>query len=168
MANLGSQFDATQVQPQEPFAVIPGGKYKMQIVASEIRVTASGDGQYLWLEHEIIDGEYAGRKLWNNLNLWNNNQQAVEIAQRTLSAICHATGQLHVEDSEDLHFKPMEVTVRVRPAGPDKKGVQRDASNDIRGYEAASGAAPSRPAQTTAPAPAAPAPSAASMPWKRK
>lgn len=173
MAQLGGTFDATQVQPQEAFAVIPAGKYKAQIVASEIRATNDGAGQYLWFEIEILEGDCQGRKLWDRLNLWNNNTQAVEIAQRTLSAMCHATGQLHVEDSEALHFKPMLVTVRVRPAGPGKDGKQYDASNEIRGYEAVGAvahAAPAMAALATAPlaqAPA-PAPSAAAMPWKRK
>lgn len=172
MARLGATFDATQVEPNQPFAVIPAGKYKAQIVASEIRATNNGAGQYLWFELDILDGEHAGRKLFERLNLWNDNAAAVEIAQRTLSAICHATGQLHVEDSEALHFKPMLVTVRVRPAGPGKDGKSYDASNEIRGYEAANGAAPapvaSAPAAHAARAAPAPAPSAAAMPWKRK
>jgi hypothetical protein len=46
----------------------------------------------------------------------NNNPKAVEIAQQTLSAICRATGQLQVSDSEQLHLKPMTITVAVRPA----------------------------------------------------
>lgn len=178
MAQLGGVFDATQVQPQEAFSVIPAGKYKAQIVASEVRATNNGAGQYLWFEMEILDGEAQGRKLWDRLNLWNDNATAVEIAQRTLSAMCHATGQLHVEDSEALHFKPMLVTVRVRPAGPGKDGKQYDASNEIRGYESPHGvshtggtpapaATPGTMASTTPSSPA-PAPSAASMPWKRK
>ena len=158
MANLGN-FDATQVQPNQPFEVIPGGKYPVQIVASEMKLTSDGDGQYLSLEHEIIDGQYKGRKLWNNLNLKNRNPQTVEIAQRELSAICHATGKLHVADSEDLHFIPMLVTVRHKPAGPDKNGVHREAKNEIKGYEPMSGAAP-RPAVQTRPAVVAAAPAA--------
>lgn len=169
MAQLGATFDATQVEPNQPFTVIPAGKYKAQVVASEIRATNNGAGQYLWFEMEILEGDQQGHKLWDRLNLWNDNATAVEIAQRTLSAMCHATGQLHVEDSEALHFKPMIVTVRVRPAGPGKDGKQYDASNEIRGYEAVNGAAPAAPTHQAAPAPApAPAPSAAAMPWKRK
>ena len=171
MAQLGGTFDSTQVQPQEAFAVIPAGKYKAQIVASEIRATNNGNGQYLWFEIEILEGDCQGRKLWDRLNLWNDNATAVEIAQRTLSAMCHATGQLHIQDSEALHFKPMLVTVRVRPAGPGKDGKQYDASNEIRGYEAASGGAPQQMAAAPVAAPTAapaPAPSAAAMPWKRK
>ncbi len=56
-----------------------------------------------------------GRKLFDRLNLVNANAQTVEIAQRTLSAICHATGRLQVQDSEDLHLIPMLADVTVKP-----------------------------------------------------
>ena len=57
----------------------------------------------------------------------NPNPLTVEIAQRTLSAICHAVGKLKVSDSPELHLIPMWVQVRVRPP----KG-EYDASNVIR------------------------------------
>lgn len=160
MAQLGGTFDATQVAPSQAFSVIPAGKYKVQITDSDMKPTKDGNGQYLWLEMEILDGEYHGRKLWDRLNLVNPNQQAVEIAQRNLSALCHATGKLHVSDSQDLHFIPVVASVKVRPAKGDY-----DASNEIRGYEAAGNVTPmSRPA---APAAAAPATST-TAPWKQR
>lgn len=168
MAQLGHTFDATTVAPQEAFALLPAGDYLAQIIASDMRPTKDGNGQYLWLELEIMDGENAGRKTWDRLNLVNGNSQTVDIAQRALSAICHACGKLKVDDSEDLHFIPMCVTVRVRPAKGDYA-----ASNEIRGYKTAdeykgggggqSGAtrtAPSSSRPANAPAPSVPA-------WKR-
>jgi hypothetical protein len=142
MAELS--FDATQIDPSQQFEAIPPGKYKVQIVASEMRPTKDGNGQYLWLEQEILEGEYQGRRLWDRLNLANANAQAVEIAQRTLSALCHAVGELHVADSEQLHFKPLIATVRVRAA---RDGY--DASNEIRGYESAGTVAAKPAAQNT-------------------
>lgn len=162
MAQLGGTFDATQVAPNQPFEVLPAGKYKVQVVDSDMRPTKDGTGQYLWLEMEILDGDYQGRKIWDRLNLVNANQQAVEIAQRSLSALCHATGKLHVSDSADLHFIPVIATVKVRPA----KG-EYDASNEIRGYETAGNVTPmSRPAAASASA-AAPTANAAA-PWKQR
>lgn len=163
MAQLGGTFDATQVAPSQPFEVIPAGKYKVQVTDSDMRPTKDGDGKYLWLEMEILEGEYQGRKIWDRLNLVNQNQQAVEIAQRSLSALCHATGKLHVTDSEALHFIPVVATVKVRPP----KG-EYGASNEIRGYEPAGAAVTQmRPAATSATA-AAPAATSTSAPWKRK
>lgn len=167
MAEL--QFDASTVDPNQPFEVIPAGKYPCQVVASEMRATKDGSGQYLWLELEIIDGDCQGRKLWDRLNLANSNAQAVEIAQRTLSALCHAVGELHVSDSEQLHFKPLVATVRVRPARENY-----DASNEIRGYEPmGSGKAATAAAKNAFKPPAAAAPAAAAgstsktPPWRQ-
>lgn len=162
MAQLGGTFDATQVAPNQPFEVLPPGKYKVQVTDSDMRPTKDGTGQYLWLEMEILDGEYQGRKMWDRLNLVNQNQQAVEIAQRSLSALCHATGKLHVSDSQELHFIPVIATVKVRPAKGDY-----DASNEIRGYEAAGNVTPmaSRPAAASATSAAA---TPASAPWKKR
>jgi Protein of unknown function (DUF669) len=172
MAFLGGTFDANSVEPSAPIEVLPPGKYPAQIVNSEMRETKTG-GQMLWLEMEIVDGTAKGRKLWDRLNLVNSNTTAVEIAQRTLSAICHAAGKLQVSDSEELHFKPMLVTVKVRPAGPDKQGVQREAQNEIGGY-AALGSAPVAQPVAARPAPVAPvarpasaAAAASAPPWRR-
>src|SRR4051794_7312129 len=120
MAFLGSTFDATQVEPNTAFEVIPAGKYHVQIVKSEMRDTKSGNGQFLWMELSIMDGPHANKRLFERLNLVNQNEQAVEIAQRTLSAICHATGQMSVSDSEQLHHRSLIASVKVRPEGPDK------------------------------------------------
>ena len=177
MARFDTAFDATGIEPTTGYDVLPAGKYRAQIVESEMRVTRNGMGQFLWLMLDIIEGQYQGRKLFDQLNLVNSNPQTVEIAQRTLSAICHAVGQVHVSDSEQLHFKPLIVTLKVEPAGNDKYGVYREARNKVAGYSAANagtatGTAP-RPA-TPGPRPAAAAPppaarpgAAATPPWRR-
>ena len=126
MAQLGGTFDASQVDPNQPHETLPPGEYRVQIISSEMRVTKAGTGQYLFMELEILDGVMAGKKLFDRLNLVNPNRQAEEIAQRTLSAICHAVGRMQVTDSEELHFKPLVVKVVV-----DKEGY-----NQTKGYKA--------------------------------
>ena len=117
MARFDTSFDATSVEPTTAYELLPAGKYRAQIVESEMRVTRNGMGQFLWLMLDILDGEQKGRKIFDQLNLVNPNPTTVEIAQRTLSAICHATGQLQVADSEQLHFRPMLVSVKFEPEG---------------------------------------------------
>lgn len=157
MANIGA-FDATQVQPSEgrDFTPLPAGKYPAMITASDLKPTKAQTGHYLSLEFTVTEGEHQGRKVFTNLNLDNPNQQAVEIAQRDLSAICHAVGKLTVTDSAELHDIPLTINVKVRPAKGDYP-----ASNDITKYEKAGVVA-----QTPAAQPAAAAPAAA-PPWKR-
>ena len=92
----------------------------------------------------------------------NANPQTVEIAQRQLSALCRAVGQMQVTDSEQLHFRPMTVTLKYRPAGPDKSGVHREARNEIGGYAPAD----QRPAASPPASPRAAA-AVATPPWRR-
>lgn len=173
MASLNGTFDASAVEPSAPREIIPPGDYVVQIVESEMAETKSGSGQMLKLTMDILEGPYAGRKLWDRLNLVNPNQQAVEIAQRTLSAICHATGRLQVSDSEQLHFIPMIAAVKVKAAGPDRQGVHREAQNEVGGYKPVTGGAGRAPAphqaprQQAAPPPAQAKPATAAPPWRR-
>jgi hypothetical protein len=105
----------------------------------------------------VIDGQHKGRLIWDRLNLDNPNPQAVEIARRDLSAICRAVGVITPRDSTDLHDKPCEVKLTVRPA----KGEYGPA-NEVKGYRASSGGA-------TGSAATAPATGGATKtpPWKK-
>jgi hypothetical protein len=172
MARLGETFDATTVEPNKPFEPLPPGRYVAQIVNSEMRPTKDGMGQLLWVELDVLEGEYAGRKLFDRLNLINNNPTTVEIAQRTLSAICHAVGKMQVDDSEQLHLIPLIADVRVQPP---KNGY--DASNTFRYTPLEQQplprpvASPARPAVAARPAApvASPVPAAkiGTAPWRR-
>ena len=130
MANIGPNgFDATQVEPTTDFDTLPAGRYTAEISDSDIRTNSKGTGEYLWLEFTILDGPFAGRKLWSQLNLVNPSAQAVEIAQRELSAICHAVGKLRVQDSIELHNIPLEINVKV------KNSPEYGPQNIIRGFK---------------------------------
>ena len=112
MANLNG-FNANNVKPSQSFDPLPAGKYLATITASEMLPTNNGNGQFLKLEFVVAEGEHKGRKLWSRLNLNNPSAQAVEIAQRQLSAICHAVGVLEPRDSVDLHNLPLMVKVKI-------------------------------------------------------
>lgn len=172
MASLN--FNAASVAPNLAFDPLPPGWYVAMIDESEMKPTKDGTGAYLQIRLNILDPNYANRKVYDRLNLHNSNQVAVNIAQATLSAICHATGRIQVMDSTELHGIPLEVKLSVRNAD-----ANYNATNEVKGYRAVgtgnTGAAtvqPSSPAAapTSAPAPAyaptsaptsAPAPAAA-------
>ena len=136
MANLGMLFNSDEVEANQPFDLLPAGKYVAMITANEVRATKDESGSFLWLEMDIIEGPYQGRKLWDRLNIWNTSEDAARIAQSTLSAICKATGVVAVEDADHLMHKPILVTVKVRPERTDKKtGNHYDAQNEVKGYQ---------------------------------
>jgi hypothetical protein len=162
MANLGATFDATAIEPIQSLEVLPPGNYTAQIVNSDIRLTKDGEGHYLFLEIDVLEGPCQGRKLFDRLNLKNAKSQTVEIAKRTLSAICHATGCMQLKDSKELHMIPFLAIVTVQPP---KNGYGE--TNKIR-YQQLQPAT-SAPPPTTTPTPRS-APAAGGFttaPWKR-
>ena len=129
MANL-SGFDAREVDPAVGFEPIPADKYLAVITGSEMKQTKAGDGQYLELTFQVIEGEYKGRNLWARLNLDNPNTTAVQIARAELSAICRAVGVMVPRDSCELHDLPLVVSVKLK-----KREDNGEMTNEIKGYE---------------------------------
>ena len=147
MANLGTTFDANAIEPQSDFAPLPAGDYLAMIVDSQMKDTKTGRGQYLELTLQVVDGPMANRLLWDRLTLIHDNAKAVEIAQRQLSAICHAVGVLQVSDSAQLHSRPMIVRVKY------VEDQQYGPKNEISAYKPANGQGwhPAPAAATTQP-----------------
>lgn len=146
-------FDATTVDPRKSFDPIPADRYPAVITESEEKPTKKGDGSYLQLTFQVIEGEYEGRKVWARLNLNNPNDQAVGIARAELSAICRAVGVMKLTDSAQLHDLPLVIKVAQRV-----NKETGEVGNEIKGYEPKGPAA--RPAATPAVKPATP-------PWKK-
>jgi hypothetical protein len=128
MVNLNG-FDAATVDPATDFEAIPAGKYLAVITESEMKPTKKGDGQYLELTFQILDGPHKNRNLWARLNLDNRSEQAVQIARGELSAICRAVGVLAPKDSVELHNLPLSITVKCK-----KREDTGDLTNEIKGY----------------------------------
>ena len=145
-------FDASQVAPQQSSGPLPAGVYLAHIVESDVQPLKSGNGEGLKLTFEIIDGQFKGRKVWENLNIRHTSEDTQRIAQSQLSALCHAVNVIKLMDTAALHFKPVRINVTVREAVGQYK-----ASNNIKGYEAAGGGI-SAPATAPTPAPVAEAP----------
>ncbi len=153
MAFLDQAFDASSIEPLNTYEPLPVGKYLAQAVNSELRATKDGTGQSLVYELEILEGKYAGRKVWERFNLVNRNPQAVEIAQRNLAAFCRAVGKMNIKDSSELHLIPFIADIKIKP-GKDGYGD----SNSVRFLPCEGGVGPVAQA---------PAPAANAMPWKR-
>lgn len=145
-------FDARTVQPAMTLEPVPGGWYKVIIRKSNIKPTQKGDGGFLELQCEVVEGQHANRILYWNLNLFNPSEAAVEIARKTLSAICHVIGRFDVQDQQIqdsatpmLHNVPFFVLVNVEQG---TKGP----INNMRGCKDLNGNDPGKQAMGAAPA----------------
>lgn len=125
-------FDATTVDPQTSYEPIPKGWYTCQIVESEMKPTKAGDGAYIQLQLKVMEGQYTNRVVFDRLNIQNKNETAQDIAYKQLSAYCHATGQMQIQDSQQLHAIPFLASIGIEE---DRTG-QYDPQNSVKTVKA--------------------------------
>lgn len=142
-------FNARNVEPSKARENLPKGWYRCMVVGTDMKPTKKGNGSYIEITWKVLDGTFENRQVWTRLNVKNENAQAVEIAEKDLSAICHATGVLEFRRHEELRNHTALVYVTVK-----------DDKNETAGYKAAAGS-------TTAPsyAPAAAGDDDSSLPF---
>ncbi len=158
MAKLN--FDLNAVEAQSDFSPIPAGVYPARIKDVEDKPTKAGNGMYVQLTWEVIDGQYKGRLIWDRLNLFNPNKTAVEIAQRSLKSICLATGAGVIEETDALRDRFAQIKVKV------KDDPHYGASNEISGYSPLDGTPQAAAQLQSAPAPQQAAkPATNTPPW---
>lgn len=141
-------FNAAAVKPNVALEPIPSGHYPVIITGSQEKPTQKGDGSYIEFEMTIQGGEYNGRKVFDRLNIKNPNQQAVDIAYATLSAICHCTGVLNMTDTQQLHGRPFTAVV-IKKMRNDQPEVP---TNEVKGYKDINGNDPGFSGQVSQPA----------------
>lgn len=136
---------------------LPKDIYQAIVMDSTIKATKLGTGQYIELTLQIVDGQFAGRRLWDRLNISNPSKKAEDIALAQLQSLCQAVGVTNMTDTFQLHDRPFSVTVDIDRKEPDR--------NRIVSYQSAGWAGGEAP--RAAAAPAAPAAPASIKPWER-
>jgi len=157
-------FNVNEVEKREnSYELLPAGWYTAQVTESEIVPLNSGNGDALKLTFEVLSDGYRNRKLWTRFNIRHNIPDTERYAKQQLRELCESVGLVSLQDSNLLHYKPVQVRVKIRK---DETGRYED-QNEIAGYKPVSQASqllPAAPAarQSTPPvapsaAPAAPA-----------
>ena len=128
-------FDSTQIVSNEipsDFGAVPEGKYLVHIAETEEKMSGAGN-KYLNLKLQILDGEYKNRFLWDIVNLWHPKDNVREIAQQTMASICRATNTLKPATSEELHHKPLRVSISMETDSQygDQNRVKKYLPNDL-------------------------------------
>lgn len=85
---INQSFDARNIAPQQGGGAHPvGNKFPFTITNTSIEENKAKDGGMFCVELTSPHGSIISR-----YNLFNKSAQAIEIAQKELSALCHATG----------------------------------------------------------------------------
>lgn len=119
MVQINGGFDPSKVE--DPYQPIPEGTYPMMITGSKAKQTAKG-GQMIVMEFTIFDGKYEKRKVYENLNIVNASEKAVQNALITLKKICDACGYTgNLNDTAELHNKTFAGKIKVEESNSDGK-----------------------------------------------
>src|SRR5262249_46211848 len=132
---LPEVFDPSQYTGTEDLVPISPGWYSAQIVEASCKEAMNNSSStYMLGVLEIAEGAHKGRKIFQNVTLTNQTQQAVEIGQRLLTDICNALKTGPLKTLEVLQYKPMKVRVGIKR---DKDGVfpDRNQITHVRAYD---------------------------------
>ncbi len=107
-------FDARLVQPQQPAGIggHPCGMFDFQITNTFLKPSRENTSLLLWIEFSSP----AGRQM-ENFIVDGNSPQAIEIANKQISAICHATNVFRL----------------TYPKHPDGNPIYDQAARELRG-----------------------------------
>jgi hypothetical protein len=163
-------------EPYEPGDIggdlLPPGEYAAQAIEGRIAPPKSGNGYQLTLTWKIMEGEYEGRQVWQNIGFVHPKAGAQYHGQKMLNAVIAAVGAATpLNNVEPLLFVPVRLGIVIEA---DKTGVYPDKSRVVKvspldNREAAEAASSPVPAPKPAPAAAAARPvPAGSAPWHRK
>jgi len=169
-----NNYNADEVEPAGSFDPLPAGEYTVVIEDTDEKDNKAGTGSYLKVVYNVVEGEYQGRKLFENLNLHFDDVEenekhatAVKIANGKLRSICFAVGNHVPQDTEELHNIPFIVIVGLKKGNDDYPEPQ----NIIRKYKAVEGGeepSASSAAPKTEKKDAAPAAGKSERPWQKK
>ena len=141
-------FDPTQGVPGLPVSDSNG--HPVVITGAELKPTRNNDGMFLEFMLSIFDGPAKGQSGAYRLNIVNNSKEAVDIAYKQLSAICHVTGVFDLNGPDPataaraLFNIPFRVVVGTQKNNPEYTEVKfiTDINGNKPGGQPAAAAAP--------------------------
>lgn len=158
---MAFSFNANSVSVEATsFTPIPAGNYNAKVTEAAMRVLKSGKGRALALTFEVLDGQFARRKIWHTLNVEHESTDTRGYAQKDLSILMRCINVPNIEENtlHQLCNKPLKIRVVI------KQDATYGDKNEIKGFEAlGQGAMPSMPAMPAAPA----ANTAPQAPWAK-
>lgn len=163
----GNAFDPSQVDEPQGFEPLPTDvEFHWEIADAEIKANKNQDGTILKVRCNVLGPSHAGRVVFANFNIQNPSQQAEQIAQQQLGAVCRALGITALKDSDELLGGQFLSRCKTKPA---KDGYAASSDLDYATVRAlGSGASPKPAAPARQAAPATKPAAAKAPPWGKK
>jgi hypothetical protein len=149
-------FDTSTVEVSgsgSAMPLIPDGTYSALVMDSEIKTTSKG-GTMIVLEWHIVGDGYDGRRIWQNYNVVNANENTQKRALAEMASACDAMGLEGYQDTDELHMHEIKITVSTEPGrngyGP-KNRIDAYAPAHDKPAQVAQPSQPAEPAQPQQP-----------------
>ena len=126
-------IDFSNVETSD-FEPVPNGTYTATIVGAEIKDTKSGTGQYISAQFAITTGKFENRRIWENFNIKNDNEMAVNIGLAKLKQLFIAAGrtEFKINGPEDLANITVGIQVAIKT---DSYGTKNVINNFVKSSE---------------------------------
>ena len=138
------------------FSVVPPGIYHVIIVNSELKDNRAGNGKFLEISYQIIEGQFIGKTVKDRINVMNPSETALRIGLSQLKKICDAVGHKgQLKDSCQLHGKLMAIKVSIEEFESNKEPGKMLQSNRVESRMPKQSAASPSPSAESGQAPLA-------------
>jgi hypothetical protein len=125
---LDIPFETEKEEATPPFALLPSGVYKAEIVAAQAGGTKNQKGYQVRLSWSIIEGEFEHRILFQNILLQHESEEAQRYGRQKFKDVLVALGITeNVTDLSVMYHRPSSIGVKIRE---DKSG-QYEPRNEI-------------------------------------
>jgi len=133
MANIADfSAKADQVQDQD-FQPIPDGWYRVEIKKAELKATKDGQGQYINVQYSVLGPNFAGRVVFDIINVRNASATAEQIGLASLKKLKLAVGLPSLTDTDQLVGRNLEIDVKTQ------KSADYGDKNTVKAYRSAEG-----------------------------
>jgi len=164
MAKLpGQALDGNEAEERASF--IEAGTYNVEVINSNGKTSDKGIHR-IGLQLQVLDGPKQKATFWLGFNyIHPGSAQAQEISQNQMRLIAKACGVGLFEDTEDLHNKPFNISVKVSESG----GYTNNDMTSARAYSTpgGSGAKGGTASTPKTPGKAATPDKGAGKPWQK-
>lgn len=122
MGALRTKKDYANIEPtRDDLDPIPTGVYVTRIESTEQKATSKGDGWYLNFQFNVIEGNFANRRVYGMIVLESANAKAQEIGDHQMRDLLDAMGRGYNPTTEEF-FLGAIVPIKVKIDPPQKEG----------------------------------------------
>ena len=105
-------LDLTNVE-SVTFGALPKGTYPVIAETVDVHRTKNNDGAYISIMFTVIDGKYKNRKIFENFNFQNPNEDAVKMGLGRLRNFMEAAGAKSFKLADPAHLAGMAARATV-------------------------------------------------------